>query len=304
MLNWTKKERRALLFLAWTIVILVGARYWLSQEEVSLRLLATDQSENPDQQMKPGSFRNKKGGSTSNTSFADTPGTDEEDAASAQMSPSRAAKEQPQLFDPNSAPFEVLVSAGLPERVAHTMINYREKGGKFYQPEDLLKIYIMTDSIYRKVEPWIQIPPSPKMAACDRPRDPIDINQADVEEWTFLPGIGQGYAKRICKFRESLGGFSSISQVAETFGLPDSVFLRIESLLTLSPIMTGIQINLRSAEELAKHPYIRPKEARILVNYRDQHGAYRSIQDVHKSMAIQDETRLRQLEPYWRFDSN
>lgn len=303
-MTWTKKERRAILFLAWTIVILVGVRYWLSQDEVSLRLLATDQTENQDQQMKPGSFRNKKAGSTSNKSFGDTPGTDETDASSTEKGASRAAKEQPQLFNPNSAPFEILVAAGLPERVAHTMINYREKGGKFYKPEDLLKIYIMTDSIFRKVEPWIQIPPTPRMAARDRPRDPIDINQADAEEWTFLPGIGQGYAKRICKFRESLGGFSSVDQVSETFGLPDSVFHRIQPFLAWSPIPKGIRINDHSAEELAKHPYMRPKEARILVNYRDQHGPYRTTQDIRKSMAIQDTFRFAQLRPYWRFDQD
>ena len=143
MLNWTKKERRALLFLAWTIVILAGARYWLSQDEVSLRLLRPGQTEHPDQHMKPGASRYKKSGSKSSKPFADTPHADEDDHSATEKRSAQAQKTQPEIFDPNHAPFDVLVASGLPARVAHTMINYREKGGKFYKPEDLLKEHPM-----------------------------------------------------------------------------------------------------------------------------------------------------------------
>ncbi len=302
MLNWTRKERRAVLYLAWTIVILGGIRYWLSHDEVTFRLLTPDWKETTKPNVKSSTGRQDKMTRQVGKSFNNGSQYGDANAETKEKDTPPKKDDQPQLFDPNIAPFEIMVAAGLPERVAHTMINYREKGGKFYKAEDLLKIYIMTDSIFRKVEPWVQIPPLKKMEARDRPRDPIDINQAEAEEWTFLPGIGQGYAKRICKFRESLGGFSTVNQVAETFGLPDTVFHRIQSLLTASPILEGIRINARSTEELAKHPYIRPKEARILVNYREQHGPYRNEQDIRKSMAIQDETRLSQLEPYWRFE--
>lgn len=49
------------------------------------------------------------------------------------------------------------------------------------------------------------------------------------------------------------------------------------------------------------HPYIRPREARILVNYRTQHGPYSSILEIQRCMAIQDTLRLNKLQPYWRF---
>ncbi len=291
-----------MIYLAWIIVILAGARYWLSQEEVSLRLLSPVDLENTDNKRSSAGSK-RYADSYEKTDFEEMnhvlPDQKERSAGQTQKKYG-----PPEHFDPNMAPFEIMVAAGLPERIVHTMINYREKGGKFYKPEDLLKIYIMTDSIYREVEPWIRIPPVPKAAARNRPRDPIDVNQANLEEWTFLPGIGQGYAKQICRFRDALGGFASIDQVSETFGLPDTVFQRIRSFLTCSPIPTGILINKLSAEELAMHPYIRPREARILVNYRTQHGPYSSILEIRRSMAIQDTLRLNKLQPYWRFSEN
>ncbi|NJL77073.1 MAG: helix-hairpin-helix domain-containing protein, partial [Saprospiraceae bacterium] len=36
------------------------------------------------------------------------------------------------------------------------------------------------------------------------------------------------YANRIVKFREALGGFASVEQVAETYQLPDSTFQKIK----------------------------------------------------------------------------
>ncbi len=194
-----------------------------------------------------------------------------------------------------------MAAAGLPRRVVHTILNYREKGGKFYKKEDLLKIYVMTDSIYARVEQWVDIPPPPKSPARERPRVLIDINAAGPEEWTWLPGIGKGYAGRICRFRDALHGFVSIDQVGETFGLPDTVFQRIRPMITLDTRAEGIAINAWTAEELAGHPYIRPKEARILTNYRMQHGPYRQPEDVRAAMAIPDTHRLQLLVPYWRF---
>ena len=51
-----------------------------------------------------------------------------------------------------------------------------------------------------------------------------EINSATVDEWKAFPGVGDVLANRIVKFRNSMGGFKSVEQVAKTYGLSDSVF--------------------------------------------------------------------------------
>jgi DNA uptake protein ComE-like DNA-binding protein len=61
----------------------------------------------------------------------------------------------------------------------------------------------------------------------------IDINSADTTSFIALPGIGSKLAARIINFRDKLGGFYSVAQVGETFGLPDSTFQKIKQYLKL-----------------------------------------------------------------------
>ena len=61
----------------------------------------------------------------------------------------------------------------------------------------------------------------------------IDVNIADTTAFISLPGIGSKLATRIVNFRDKLGGFYSIDQIGETYGLPDSSFQKIKQYLKL-----------------------------------------------------------------------
>jgi hypothetical protein len=83
-------------------------------------------------------------------------------------------------------------------------------------------------------------------------------------------GIGQKLAARILLFREKLGGFYSVDQVRETYGLPDSIFIRIRPMLKIGETGEGalrkIDLNSSGIEELRQHPYIRWNLTRRLWN--------------------------------------
>ncbi len=178
-------------------------------------------------------------------------------------------------FDPNTVGFEELRSLGLPPWTARTWVNYRKKGAVFCRPEDLLKVYGMTDSLYQRLAPFVVIPADSAIAtplpAAPEPLT-LDINHATKEDWQRLRGIGPTYASRIVNFREKLGGFISIEQVGETYNLPDSVFQKIRPHLQLSPIFRPLPLNRADFETLNAHPYIRYRQARFLLRYREQHG--------------------------------
>ena len=197
-------------------------------------------------------------------------------------------------FNPNTASKVELQQLGIPTRVSHTIDNYRKKGGKFFRKEDLKKIYGLKETLYQKLVPYIQLPDNKTPLQ-------IDINKATIAEWQQLRGIGPSLSGRIVKFRDKLGGFTSIEQVAQTYGLPDSTFQKIKPKLKASPIQKTIQINSWSKEELQQHPYINWKQAQILINYRKHHGKFADQEAILQSKAF-NEAELKKLLPYLNFD--
>ncbi len=205
-----------------------------------------------------------------------------------------SAKKKRFKFDPNQATEEQLISLGVPKYCAKTLIKFREKGGLFYQKQDLLKVYGFPEKLYQELYPYIQLPN--KRAALK-----IDINKASQEEWQQIRGIGPAISGRIVKFRDKLGGFSSIEQVGQTYGLPDSTFQKIQAQLSFSPVFRKIQINKVNKDMLQSHPLINWKQAQMLINYRIHHGPYQNGEEVAESMAFKPE-ELEALLPYLQFD--
>jgi DNA uptake protein ComE-like DNA-binding protein len=129
----------------------------------------------------------------------------------------------------------------------------------------------------------------------------ISINTADSAAWEALPGIGPTLAARLVRFREKLGGFCSVAQVAETYGLPDSTFKKIQASLRLdSGSLKKLNINQTDEQTLAQHPYIRYKLARLIVQYRSVHGPFSRAEDLYNIPLVNDSI-YRKLEKYISF---
>jgi len=219
---------------------------------------------------------------------------------------------QPFSFDPNTATEADFFKMGLSARRVKTILNFRNKGAKFYKKEDFQKIYGLTDSEYEQLEPFIKIPPrekktyplkskpKPKFAKPKPEIVKIDINQSTAEDWQKLHGIGPYYAEKIVNFRDKLGGFSSIEQIGSTYGLKDSTFQIIKPFLIESPIFKKIKINTASIEELKGHPYLKWQQAKTISKYRENHGALFSMDDL-KKVGVFSGDDLERLEPYIEF---
>jgi len=219
-------------------------------------------------------------------------------------------KVKPFSFDPNTLSFDGWVKLGLSERTAKTIINYRNKGGKFYKPEDLKRIWGLPEGFYEHVANYISLSSSYQSTGFQAghlntmevkkasPVKLISINEADTSDFIALPGIGSKLASRIINFREKLGGFYSIEQVGETYGIADTVFLKIKPYLRLNTSsIRKININSASKDELKAHPYIKWPIANAIVEYRNQHGAYKAIEDLKKITLIDDNT-FNKMEAY------
>lgn len=261
-------------------------------------------------------------------------------------------------FDPNVLDEPGWKRLGVSPRTIRTIMNFRSKGGKFREPEDLRKIYGLHKTVCDQLIPFVRIQAGstgglgrsgfPSNAsnrtgyqsdASIRSGDPsdasnrsgyssdvskkdiyarrtdsnhlvtsykprkatsqaIDINLSDSASWEQLPAIGSKLASRIILFRERLGGFYNVRQVVETFGISDSAYNVIVPYLQYSETpLNMININVITTSELAKHPYVRWNVAQAIVNYRNQHGPFRDINDL-KSVTTVTRELFEKLSPY------
>jgi DNA uptake protein ComE-like DNA-binding protein len=207
-------------------------------------------------------------------------------------------------FDPNTLSPEGWQRLGLSERTSKTIDKYRSHGGRFYRPEDLRKIWGVPKGFYERVKDYVVIVPAQKQVfektAYTRPEKKIvlvSINEADTSAFIALPLIGSKLAARIVSFRDRLGGFYSVDQVGETYGLPDSSFQKIKQYLRLDGTVRTFNLNTVTKEELKGHPYFKWNLANAIVEYRNQHGAFRSLEEL-KNLAVVDEGTFEKIVHY------
>jgi DNA uptake protein ComE-like DNA-binding protein len=198
-------------------------------------------------------------------------------------------------FDPNTLDSAGWVSLGFSPKQTHSILKYRNAGAKFRKPEDLKKLFMVDEAKYAELQPFITIDPSTLQTApqkeFDRPKwqrpavelPHIELNTADTTELMKLKGIGSSFAKRIVKYRELLGGYTSKAQVLEVYGMDTVRFNPIAAQLVVDTLVrVRININTAEAKELMKHPYIDKNQAVAIVNYRTQHGPFRYVADLQK----------------------
>ncbi|MBS1668797.1 MAG: helix-hairpin-helix domain-containing protein [Bacteroidetes bacterium] len=307
--SFTKKERVGALTLVALIILLLLAPKFFSSPKQQDSSLDFEQFKNEIAQLKSSqqdsnrfAYNNKSSNSESHLVYRE-PFSDGTETTPLKMF----------YFDPNRISEADWKSLGLRDKSIRTIRNYLSKGGKFRKAEDLKKIYGLEEKEYQRLLPFIKIENSDVKAPPEKrekenthyikpynPTEikPIDINQANEQQLTVLPGIGEKLAKRILGFREKLGGFYSVDQVGETYFLPDSTFKKINPFLKIGVFdCKKININQADAATLSAHPYINWGLANAIVQYRNQHGDYRSLQDL-KNIHIITEGLFEKISHY------
>lgn len=157
-------------------------------------------------------------------------------------------------FDPNQLDLSGWESLGFSSKQADAIINYRTKFGPFKRKEELKKIFVISEEKYLELEPHIKIETSVVQSTSSQL---IPLNEASASDLEVLPGIGPKFAERIIKFRNSLGGFTSMTQLHEVYNMTEEVY---QILVDHTQIVPGkvnqIKINSATKDEIDKHPYI------------------------------------------------
>lgn len=232
---------------------------------------------------------------------------------------------KPIPFDPNTTSAEQWQQMGMPERIARNIGNYLRAGGQFRYREDLMRIYAINQDLYNQLEPFIQLPPRPQREirspqssryadstrsfarnqGSERPSYValvVDINKADTTELQSIRGLGPVFSRRIVSYRDLLGGYYAIDQLLEVYGMDTTRFNHIKNQISLSdePVK---KINLNTADfaTLLRHPYLNRNQVNSILQIRNQHGPYKSIEQIKSSKLISD-SLFAKISPYLSVD--
>jgi DNA uptake protein ComE-like DNA-binding protein len=206
--------------------------------------------------------------------------------------------EEPFVFDPNNATENELMQLGFSKNNIATLKNYLSKGGKIKSIEGLKKIYGLDTSLVNKLSSFIQIENSfqSKKSFADSAKvakkktvEPLELNAADSASLVKLYRIGPKLASKIIVYRKQLGGFLNLNQLTEIWGFDEDILYDLQGKIYVDANKAKrINLNTVTENELKTHPYFKYKLARILVNYRNQHGKYTNFNDLLKIKVIND----------------
>ena len=129
----------------------------------------------------------------------------------------------------------------------------------------------------------------------------IDLNTCDSASLESLPGIGPVLSARIIKYRKLLGGYASVNQLKEVYGLQEETFDLIAArVFADSMAVRKIKINKADYKELIRLPYFERYEVSAILKYRELKGSITGMNDLTENKLIPAE-KVARIRPYLDF---
>jgi len=126
----------------------------------------------------------------------------------------------------------------------------------------------------------------------------IELNKCDSGALESLPGIGPVLSARIIKYRNLLGGFASVDQLKEVYGLSEETFNLIAGRVTADPaLIRKIDINNADFRQLSRMPYFDKYEINAILKYRGFSGSMRSLDELIDNKLVAADKYIK-LKPY------
>ena len=229
-------------------------------------------------------------------------------------------------FDPNHATFDDFVRLGISERVANTILNYRNKGGRFFDAEDFQKIYSLPQADFARLRDFIEIEGREQkpFAAKEKPLPlkaeyfPFDPNTATEAELRRL-GLPDKTITMLLKYREKGGAFRKNEDLKKLYSLAEQDYARLVPYISIAataprPVQyassafgekvlpksankdVSLDINKATVEEWQQLPGIGANRAQKILYFRDKLGGFSSAEQVAEARGLPDSV-FRAIKP-------
>lgn len=132
------------------------------------------------------------------------------------------------------------------------------------------------------------------------PHQPIDLNRIDSAHLVLLPGIGATTAKRICKYRDLLGGYYTVLQLQEVYGMSAERFAQIRSYFVIQTPPLSYRWQEIGANRIPRHPYLNHRQAQAIRQEIERGNKIASWKQLQQLGVFSHDDSVR-LAPYFLF---
>lgn len=130
----------------------------------------------------------------------------------------------------------------------------------------------------------------------------VELNAADTTILKKVPGIGSTFARRIVKYRDLLGGFHSVTQLGEVYGIDDERYNAMKSWFSAdTSLVRRLKVNEMTFKDLCRHPYLSFEQVRVIDRLRKQKGNLTGWENLQLLEEF-TETDKERLMPYLSFE--
>lgn len=130
----------------------------------------------------------------------------------------------------------------------------------------------------------------------------VELNTADTVILKKVPGIGSAFAKRIINYRNLLGGYYSVMQLSEVYGIDEDKYNALVSWFSADiSLISKLNVNDLSQDSLRRHPYIDYRQAKVIAQLRKQKGKLTGWENLLLLDEFTDNDRMR-LQYYLSFE--
>ncbi len=169
-------------------------------------------------------------------------------------------------FDPNTVTKEEWLKLGLSEKQTKNIMNFRAKGGKFYDKNDFRRMYGIRTRQYLILEPYIMLPERYYVNNYNSYKSKFNNSSYDKDVFTpdslfkFNPntatdkelealGLSQKQAKNIINYRKKSNGFKTKSDLKKIYSIGDEEYAILEDYIDLPE---NISSEKRKKQEVQK----------------------------------------------------
>ncbi len=205
-------------------------------------------------------------------------------------------------FDPNKCSDSMFQKLGFSNKQIEAIRKYMSKGAVFKSKDDFFRMRIISDEQKSELSQFVEISGISTPVVTEKVNCKpvvIDINTVDSLALEQLPGIGKVLSKRIIKYRDLLGGYYSIHQLNEVYGLSEATISKIEtSLLINKSKIHKLDFNFGDLNDLSRHPYLKRNLALKILKFRSKYGKINDLMILKDSLVITNEEYER-IKPYF-----
>lgn len=130
----------------------------------------------------------------------------------------------------------------------------------------------------------------------------VELNTADTTILKKVPGIGSAFARRIISYRNLLGGYYSVTQLSEVYGIDEEKYSALVGWFSADPsLVSRLHVNTLPQDTLRRHPYINYGQAKVIAQLRKQKGKLTGWENLQLLNEFTDADQMR-LQPYLSFE--